>query len=77
MLTTIKRLWKLWRIKPYIQIHKYAELTARPMVSVGLYSRNGAQGMFFFEDTTEGNARAELCARTAAHIVNLPIHDIR
>ena len=78
-LESIKRLWCIWKIKPYISLSKYGQmLPDRNMrVSVTLHSRYGAQGVYDFPDDDRGNARAQLAANTMAHISNFPLLDNR
>ncbi len=78
-LESIKRLWKIWQDKPYISISVGGQILPvdKSYVAIALHSRNGAQGVYTFQNDEQGNARATLAANTMAHLSNFPIHDNR
>lgn len=74
---TIKRLWRIFRSKPYIDISPYGWKTDRPRIGVGINSRWGMQSCHDFADDDAGNAGATLAARTMRNITSFPIWDRR
>lgn len=76
-LKTVKRLWRILRSKPFIDISRYGWKTDRPRVGVGVNSRHGMHSLFDFADDDAGNAGAELAARSLGHITSFPVFDRR
>jgi len=75
--TTLKRLWRIRRLRPFIDITESGQATDSPKVHVGFNSRTGMCGALTFPATDSGHARASSYARHYANILGLPVADRR
>ena len=77
--TTIRRLWRIYRKRPHIEISEYGQATAaNHHVAVGIHSNTGMMGLGLdFPADDVGHAKAEFYARSLNNITGLPVIDNR
>lgn len=74
MFRKLKRLWNILKLKPYIQISEFGQLTPRPQVVVSLCSMRGAITLYSYQSNDQGWASAELNAKIVSDLSGLPLY---
>lgn len=79
LIKTLRRLVRIWKKKPCIDIYEYGNMTlSNHRVGVGIKSNTGSMGLGLdFPADETGHARAEMHAKTLHRITGLPVIDYR
>jgi hypothetical protein len=77
MIEALKLWWQRWRKHPYVLIDTSGRLTCRPQVHVSVCGNWMIQGVYTYDDTDQGNARAEMYGRGLAQAMGRRLIDNR
>lgn len=73
----IKNMWKMYKLKPCVQICRWGWATDFPKVGVSIVSHMGSIEVYTFDDNEQGNARASMYAKDISHLTGIPVKDRR
>lgn len=76
-LMQFRQWWRRFRRPPVVLICHFGQKTDRPQVQVSVAGPNGAQGVYTFDATDQGDALASLYGTGLAEILRIKLIDQR
>lgn len=73
----VRHAWRCWRYPPVVIIQQVGQATEHPHVDVSVEGIHGVQGVYVWDDDTEGNAKATLYGKGLADIMQRRLIDRR